>query len=58
MFVSSSPKRKNMYLFHFYLQSDDGWEEVFDFVFPEDESRKPNLKIMAAVQDWLKEKEE
>ncbi|XP_063976265.1 protein crooked neck [Diachasmimorpha longicaudata] len=32
--------------------SEDGWEEVFDFIFPEDESQKPNLKILAAALQW------
>ncbi|KOC60338.1 Protein crooked neck, partial [Habropoda laboriosa] len=37
--------------------SDDGWEEVFDFVFPEDESQKPNLKFLASAKAWIKQKE-
>ncbi|OAD56338.1 Protein crooked neck [Eufriesea mexicana] len=37
--------------------SDDGWEEVFDFVFPEDESQKPNLKFLASAKAWMKQKE-
>ncbi|KAF7993240.1 hypothetical protein HCN44_006300 [Aphidius gifuensis] len=36
--------------------SDDGWEEVFDFIFPEDESQRPNLKILAAAKNWIKAK--
>lgn len=38
----------------FFLQSDDGWEEVFEFIFPEDESNKPNLKILASAARWKK----
>lgn len=41
----------------FHLQSDDGWEEVFDFVFPEDESQRPNLKFLASAKAWMKQKE-
>ncbi|XP_076753022.1 pre-mRNA splicing factor crn [Xylocopa sonorina] len=37
--------------------SDDGWEEVFDFVFPEDESQRPNLKFLASAKAWMKQKE-
>lgn len=37
--------------------SDDGWEEVFDFVFPEDESQRPNLKFLASAKAWIKQKE-
>lgn len=44
-----------MYLF--YFQNDDGWEEVFDFVFPEDESQRPNLKFLASAKAWMKQKE-
>ncbi|XP_076174244.1 pre-mRNA splicing factor crn [Ptiloglossa arizonensis] len=36
---------------------DDGWEEVFDFVFPEDESQRPNLKFLASAKAWMKQKE-
>ena len=27
--------------------SDQGWEEYFDYIFPEDEAAKPNLKLLA-----------
>ncbi|KAG7196847.1 hypothetical protein KM043_014010 [Ampulex compressa] len=37
--------------------NDDGWEEVFDFVFPEDESQRPNLKFLASAKAWMKKKE-
>ncbi|KAG6803599.1 protein crooked neck [Apis mellifera caucasica] len=37
--------------------SDDGWEEIFDFVFPEDESQRPNLKFLASAKAWIKNKE-
>ncbi|XP_033331607.1 pre-mRNA splicing factor crn [Megalopta genalis] len=37
--------------------NDDGWEEVFDFVFPEDESQRPNLKFLAFAKAWMKQKE-
>ncbi|XP_046836382.1 protein crooked neck [Vespa crabro] len=35
---------------------NDGWEEVFDFVFPEDESQRPNLKFLASAKAWMKQK--
>lgn len=38
--------------------NDDGWEEIFDFVFPEDESQKPNLKFLASAKAWMKQKSE
>lgn len=36
---------------------DEGWEEVFDYIFPEDELIKPNLKLLAAAKNWKKQKE-
>lgn len=35
----------------------EGWEEVFDYIFPEDEMAKPNLKLLAAAKNWKKVKE-
>ena len=37
--------------------SDAGWEEYFDYIFPEDESAKPNLKLLAMAKMWKKQKE-
>merc|ERR1712228_111237 len=37
--------------------SDQGWEEYFDYIFPEDEAAKPNLKLLAMVKMWKKQKE-
>merc|ERR1712018_459995 len=38
--------------------SDQGWEEYFDYIFPEDEAAKPNLKLLAMAKMWKKEKED
>jgi crooked neck len=35
----------------------EGWEEVFDYIFPEDELAKPNLKLLAAAKNWKKNME-
>lgn len=35
----------------------EGWEEIFDYIFPEDEMAKPNLKLLAAAKNWKKVKE-
>jgi len=35
-----------------------GWEEYFDYIFPEDEGAKPNLKLLAMAKMWKKQKEE
>lgn len=35
---------------------EEGWEEVFDYIFPEDEMARPNLKLLAAAKMWKKQK--
>lgn len=40
------------------FQAEEGWEEIFDFVFPEDEANKPNLKILASAQAWSRKRAE
>jgi len=35
-------------------RSDAGWEEFFDYIFPEDEASKPNLKLLAMAKAWKK----
>ena len=37
--------------------SDQGWEEYFDYIFPEDEAAKPNLKLLAMAKMWKKQKD-
>ncbi|CAG0888296.1 unnamed protein product [Cyprideis torosa] len=36
---------------------DAGWEEVFDYIFPEEESAKPHLKLLAMAKMWKKGKD-
>ena len=36
---------------------DAAWEEYFDYIFPEDENAKPNLKLLAMAKMWKKQKE-
>merc|ERR1711920_816039 len=38
--------------------SDGGWEEYFDYIFPEDEAAKPNLKLLAMAKMWKKNKDD
>jgi hypothetical protein len=40
------------------LQSEAGWEEFFDYIFPEDEEAKPNLKLLAMAKAWKRKQEE
>lgn len=37
---------------------EQGWEEVFDYIFPEDEASRPNLKLLAAAKNWKKKQAE
>ncbi|RZF39167.1 hypothetical protein LSTR_LSTR005795 [Laodelphax striatellus] len=37
--------------------TDEGWEEFFDYIFPEDEAVKPNLKLLASAKAWKKKQE-
>jgi hypothetical protein len=39
------------------FQTEEGWEEVFDYIFPEDEAIKPNLKLLEMAKSWKKQKE-
>lgn len=32
--------------------SDAGWEEYFDYIFPDEESAQPNLKLLAMAKKW------
>jgi len=29
-----------------------GWEEYFDYIFPDEETAKPNLKLLEAARKW------
>lgn len=40
------------------LQTDAGWEEYYDYIFPDDESAQPNLKLLAMAKMWKKQTEE
>ncbi|XP_014288720.1 protein crooked neck [Halyomorpha halys] len=37
--------------------SEEGWEEVYDYIFPEDEAVKPNLKLLEKAKAWKKKQE-
>eukprot|EP00058_Branchiostoma_floridae_P021154 XP_002606644.1 hypothetical protein BRAFLDRAFT_57911 [Branchiostoma floridae] len=36
---------------------DAGWEEYYDYIFPEDEANQPNLKLLAMAKRWKEQKE-
>ncbi|KAM9317196.1 crooked neck-like protein 1 [Gastrophryne carolinensis] len=35
--------------------SDGGWEEYYDYIFPEDAANQPNLKLLAMAKLWKKQ---
>ncbi|XP_064245131.1 crooked neck-like protein 1 [Passer domesticus] len=38
--------------------SDAGWEEYYDYIFPEDTASQPNLKLLAMAKLWKKQQQE
>ncbi|XP_015682658.1 crooked neck-like protein 1 [Protobothrops mucrosquamatus] len=38
--------------------SDAGWEEYYDYIFPEDAANQPNLKLLAMAKLWKKEQQD
>ena len=40
----------------FSLQSDAGWEEYYDYIFPDDEANMPNFKLLQMARNWKKQK--
>ena len=44
------------------LESDDGqsqgWEEYYDYIFPEEAAKTPSLKILEMAHKWKKQKTE
>eukprot|EP00002_Diphylleia_rotans_P028058 TRINITY_DN5655_c0_g2_i1.p1 TRINITY_DN5655_c0_g2~~TRINITY_DN5655_c0_g2_i1.p1 ORF type:complete len:671 (+),score=167.59 TRINITY_DN5655_c0_g2_i1:94-2106(+) len=36
--------------------SDGGWEEYYDYIFPDDSTGAPNLKLLEMAQMWKKQK--
>jgi len=37
--------------------ADAGWEEYWDYIFPEDEVAKPNLKLLEMAKKWKKKED-
>lgn len=42
-------------LLHWFFQSDAGWEEYYDYIFPEDAANQPNLKLLAMAKMWKRQ---
>ena len=43
---------------YFSLQSDAGWEEYYDYIFPDDEANMPNLKLLQMARLWKKNQQQ
>ncbi|XP_048259858.1 crooked neck-like protein 1 [Haliotis rufescens] len=43
------------------IQTEDGteagWEEYYDYIFPDEEAAKPNLKLLALAKRWKQEQD-
>ncbi|CAL8314973.1 unnamed protein product [Merluccius merluccius] len=37
--------------------SDAGWEEYYDYIFPEDAANQPNLKLLAMAKMWKRQQQ-
>ncbi|XP_069579784.1 crooked neck-like protein 1 isoform X2 [Brachyistius frenatus] len=37
--------------------SDAGWEEYYDYIFPEDAANQPNLKLLAMAKMWKRKQQ-
>jgi crooked neck len=34
------------------MRSDAGWEEYFDYVFPDEQAAQPQLRLLDAARKW------
>lgn len=39
-------------------QSDAGWEEYYDYIFPDEEAAQPNLKLLAMAKRWKQQQDD
>jgi len=55
--IGKMPKRiKKRRIFKTAEGTDAGWEEYYDYVFPDDKGSMPNLKILELAHKWKKQK--
>ena len=52
-----TPLKSNAFLI-FSSQSDAGWEEFYDYIFPDDEANMPNFKLLQMARLWKKQNEQ
>ncbi|KAF7690453.1 hypothetical protein HF521_012257 [Silurus meridionalis] len=38
--------------------TDAGWEEYYDYIFPEDAANQPNLKLLSMAKMWKKQQQQ
>lgn len=41
----------------YLFQSDAGWEEYYDYIFPDDEANRPNFKLLQMARMWKQAKD-
>ena len=34
------------------FQSEVGWEEYYDYIFPDDQTVQPNIKLLSLAKQW------
>ncbi len=39
------------------VEDSEGWEEYYDYIFPDDEDQKKSIKILEKAVDWHKTKQ-
>ena len=40
----------------FCVQAEAGWEEYYDYIFPDDESNQPHLRLLEMAKKWATQK--
>jgi crooked neck len=56
--VQKMPKKKRKrQKIQAYDGTEEGWKESVEYIFPEDEATKPNLKLYEMAKAWKKQKE-
>ena len=41
-----------LFSYFIYIGADAGWEEYWDYIFPEEEAAKPNMKLLEMAKKW------
>ena len=55
LFTPRKRKQQQQQNHGFVLQLDAGWEEYYDYIFPDEAAAQPNLKLLALAKMWKKD---